>query len=555
MWRPITLTDQNSNVDVNGVTYNAANQLLTMTGVLQESRQYNSLGQLTQLSASGGGASINYSYNFPTGTNNGKISSAYNAVTGETITYQYDSLNRLTSAAGSGWSDAYGFDSFGNLASKMPTGPAPTLSQAANSATNEIVGQSYDLNGNQLTAPGVTGSVTYDAENRMVAAPGVQYAYDSRNKRVWSATLDSSGNLTSQTAYFYGIDGKKLASYTLTVSGTHLYDPPAETDVYFAGRRVYVNGAIFSEDRLGSNAAVSLYPWGEDQGTPAPNDQVKFATYTRDSATLLDYADQRYYVTNQGRFMTPDPYRGSGSPRNPQSWNRYGYAAGDPVNQNDPAGQIICDPDYGCGNGCDVFDVTCDGPPTCYEGDGVEPMPGPDCGGDGPEPPELPVPQCSISLYERSAGGKHRPWQHTYIAIYDPFLQQSGYPADELILQAGPSNNFPIFGTLTSEIAIPGTGLGIKQNNASEPGVSGNTEIGSPYTGANACLDIVDLLEAIGNYDHSKQVPYMAVPIPFFTYNSNSFTSTLLNDVGLSFGSPGFAPGWGPWFYVPGLVP
>jgi hypothetical protein len=32
--------------------------------------------------------------NFPTGTNNGKISSAYNAVSGETITYQYDSLNR-----------------------------------------------------------------------------------------------------------------------------------------------------------------------------------------------------------------------------------------------------------------------------------------------------------------------------------------------------------------------------------------------------------------------------------------------------------------------------
>jgi hypothetical protein len=48
---------------------------------------------LTQLTSTGT-ASINYSYNFPTGTNNGKISSAYNAVSGETITYQYDSLNR-----------------------------------------------------------------------------------------------------------------------------------------------------------------------------------------------------------------------------------------------------------------------------------------------------------------------------------------------------------------------------------------------------------------------------------------------------------------------------
>jgi hypothetical protein len=132
-------------------------------------------------------------------------------------------------------------------------------------------------------------------------------------------------------------------------------------------------------------------------------------------------------------------------------------------------------------------------------------------------------------------------------------LQQSGYQADELILQAGPSNNFPVGGTLTSQIAIPGTGYGSNKNNASNPAT--NREIGSPYTGANACLDIVDLLEAIANYNDSKQVPYMAVPIPSISYNSNSFTSTLLNDVGLSFGSPGVAPGWGPLYSVPGLVP
>jgi hypothetical protein len=120
-------------------------------------------------------------------------------------------------------------------------------------------------------------------------------------------------------------------------------------------------------------------------------------------------------------------------------------------------------------------------------------------------------------------------------------------------LQAGPSNNFPIGGTLQSEIVIPGTGYGSNKNNASNPAT--NKEISSPYTGANACLDVLDLLGAIANYNDSKQVRYMAVPIPFVSYNSNSFTSTLLNDVGLSFGSPGFAPGWGPLYSVPGLVP
>ena len=43
--------------------------------------------------------------------------------------------------------------------------------------------------------------------------------------------------------------------------------------------------------------------------TPAnpANDQERFATYTRDSATGLDYAYQRHYRTSNGRFLTPGP--------------------------------------------------------------------------------------------------------------------------------------------------------------------------------------------------------------------------------------------------------
>jgi RHS repeat-associated protein len=301
--------------------------------------------QLTQLSSSGV-ASINYSYNFPTGTNNGKIGSSYNALSGETIAYQYDSLNRLISAAGSGWGDAYGFDGFGNLLSKTVTsGSAPTLSQAVNSANNQIVGQGYDANGNQTSPPNNSGELLYDAENRLTQnSVSVQYAYDSQNKRVWVGTL-VSGSLTSQSANLYGIDGQKLGTYSLSVSSTEITDAATSLSVYFAGKRVAIAAAgvttPFVQDRLGSNMSwainrVSLYPWGEDRGTPAPNDQIKFATYTRDSATQLDYADQRYY-SNVGRFMTPDPGN-AGNLRNPQSLNLYSYVLGDPVNLFDPRG-------------------------------------------------------------------------------------------------------------------------------------------------------------------------------------------------------------------------
>ena len=59
----------------------------------------------------------------------------------------------------------------------------------------------------------------------------------------------------------------------------------------------------------------------------------------------LDYADQRYYASSWGRFLSPDPYMATAiSPndsRDPQSWNRYSYAGGDPANQNDPTGEFF----------------------------------------------------------------------------------------------------------------------------------------------------------------------------------------------------------------------
>jgi RHS repeat-associated protein len=62
---------------------------------------------------------------------------------------------------------------------------------------------------------------------------------------------------------------------------------------------------------------------------------------------------QRYYSSIMGRFLTPDPYKagsGSGDPANPQSWNRYAYAYGDPVNLYDPNGLFACNPDVCGGN-------------------------------------------------------------------------------------------------------------------------------------------------------------------------------------------------------------
>jgi len=343
MYRPTGLTDQNSNTLVNNVSYNPANQLLTFN---TETRTYNNLNQMTRLTITGS-APLDITYNFPAGANNGKISSQKDNLSVETVTYQYDSLNRLISASSSqSWSETYGFDAFGNLLSKTGVGGAPTLSQSVNTATNQIVGQTYDSNGNQSSGP--LGAVTYDAENRIasMSSGGVQYAYDSRNKRVWSSTL-TGGNL-SQFFYYYGMDGQKLAIYPMSLVLINNVTPLMTDNTNIKLSQFFGSKRIGTFDRLGTakydqqnGAPMSFYPYGEDRGTVQPNDSLKFATYTRDAATGLDYADQRYYANNFGRFMSPDRHRRSAKLGDPGSWNRYPYTRGDPINRNDPSGR--CD--------------------------------------------------------------------------------------------------------------------------------------------------------------------------------------------------------------------
>ncbi len=155
--------------------------------------------------------------------------------------------------------------------------------------------------------------------------------------------------LNSATVNLFGADGKQLASYgpipawnNMTTNQVAITFGPVAVRSYFGGKLVgqQLGTNIYEpviQDRLGS--VGKYYPYGEERNSPQlPNDQVKFATYTRDSATGNDYADQRYYTSVLGRFMTMDPFRGSASLGNPQSWNRYAYAVGDPANSFDPTG-------------------------------------------------------------------------------------------------------------------------------------------------------------------------------------------------------------------------
>lgn len=401
---------------VTGVQYDYASRLTSMqvlngpsssylySSYTSESRAYNANGQLTSLNWTNSGTPLGgIQYTYSATRNDGQITQAVDALSGETITYQYDALKRLISAnssptSGSSpapWTQNFQYDGFGNLTSKVLNGT--TIAQMpVNAVTNQLTYANYDANGNMTSGAGA--SMTYDAANRIATASttggaieSFQYAPDS--KRILRVLPNQERDLT-----FYGGQGEKLGVFILaapTYYNGHnaLWLAPQGMTLSFGGRIVedvgplstYMSVSVIDhtnplmQDRLGTNrtGGARYYPYG-DEITSTTNDRVKFATYTRDSYTGLDYAAQRFYASTYGRFNTPDPDGGSAGQSDPGSWNRYSYAGGDPIGRNDPAGLDWC-----------VVDDYAPGyqPPECG---GYDPY-----GSDWPFPPpaDYPLPQ------------------------------------------------------------------------------------------------------------------------------------------------------------------
>jgi RHS repeat-associated protein len=165
-------------------------------------------------------------------------------------------------------------------------------------------------------------------------------------------------------------------------------------------------------DRLGSVRANSqgesfaYYPYGEER-TSTVDSRDKFATYFRDMVGQ-DYADQRYYGSGTGRYLSPDPWgvKAARASR-PSSWNRYAYVEGEPINSMDRHGLFLC---LGCGDDDDDPSNPCDDDPTqigCdpsvyyYQGGGNNQQSG---GGGGSAAPAQKTPCPPVPTLPRANG-------------------------------------------------------------------------------------------------------------------------------------------------------
>ncbi len=174
--------------------------------------------------------------------------------------------------------------------------------------------------------------------------------------------------------------------------------------------------------------------------------------------------------------------------------------------------------------------------------------------GSSPVETAAPQPTCSITEFARGVPFGGSPASHTYLQIVDPELGASG---TNDILEGGTTNPHSPFrrkaawGNLTG--IISGTNGATNPSPLRGDNTATNTVLGSDIGGASVCAQAAQLLTDVQSYNRGAQPGYSPLPNGTSTFNSNSFTYTLLSQVGLAgiFGQAAWSPGWG--FLVPGL--
>jgi RHS repeat-associated protein len=286
--------------------------------------------------------------------------------TTESASYTYDNVGRLVtsnqSSSGQTAQRRFAYDRWGNRTAVwdavnggnqiqsvvlQQSGGAPTnrITSVTNNGT--LLSYTYDAAGN-VTNDGLH-TYQYDAENRLVSVDSgatAQYGYDHESQRVKKI----SSGATSQCVWQ---DSHLIAEYNGSSGGLL-------TECIYSGERMVAkvaNGATsyFLSDPLGVRLTLDgggnvvgkqgRLPFGEDFAETSTQEKHHFTTYERDAETGLDYAVNRTYSPNIGRFIQRDPhsYNGGCDSNNPQKFSpqkihRYSYVENDPLNKVDPLG-------------------------------------------------------------------------------------------------------------------------------------------------------------------------------------------------------------------------
>lgn len=301
--------------------------------------------------------------------------------------FLYDKVSRLkkgflyTNPLGTSLdkNQAYTFDGFGNIKDVTTQVGAATPVVRATPTSN--------------TTNRLTGATSYDARGNLTSWNGATYRYGPFNK------MFRMTNGGEDWIYIYNADDERMIALRLPLSnrfnrwtlrglGNEVlreYYQIGEPLVWSLGNDyIYCSGSLlaadtpsgvrhFHLDHLGTPRLVTnsggaqvafhaYYPFGEE-ATAFNQDaeRMKFTGHERDLNSTggagddLDYMHARFHSPLTGRLMSVDPAAGSADQHLPQTWNRYAYVQGNPINFEDPTGKFAVGLAWTAYNLCNTY--------------------------------------------------------------------------------------------------------------------------------------------------------------------------------------------------------
>ena len=279
------------------------------------------------------------------------ISDGYNAADTQVCSYLYDDFLRVAGTTGSSpipgvncvngstnvWNQTftYGSDAFGNL-TKSTTGPGLAWNPGYNSSNNQysLAGTSYDSNGNLLADTFHTYTWQADGHLASIAtgATTSSVTYDAHGNKV----EEDIGGTILEYVYGFGINAQmqgvaeKAVSVNLPGGVQALYQGGSVDRFRFPDWQ----GTIRAEENPATRAfteSVAFAPFGERYAVKGAPFNVDSFTGKPDQLVSDEYDFlERQEHNGQGRWVSPDPMRGTG--------NKYVYADNNPLSKVDVYG-------------------------------------------------------------------------------------------------------------------------------------------------------------------------------------------------------------------------